>query len=149
MNDRKTNRTQAAKVKADDIMAFTYYGKVKNINSDRIEVYDLDNKYPFFVSGKDLIESATSADQFAEEEKISKTKMAEILIHCHNRPFTVCFDKTDGTERTLRGRLVAPEPLLGRSTVEDLDVTDGNKLRLVDHRTLKWLIVDGVKFVAK
>jgi hypothetical protein len=34
--------------------------------------------------------------------------------------------------------------------VEDLDISDGHRLRLVDHRTIEWLIVDGTKYsVAK
>jgi len=76
-------------------------------------------------------------------------KAAEILVNAYHRPLTVCFVKNDGTERTLRGRLVKPEPLLGRSTVEDLDVTNGNRLRLVDHRTIKWIVVDGTKYTVK
>ena len=58
--------------------------------------------------------------------------------------------KQDGTERTLRGKLVKPEPLLGRSMVEDLDSDDKkNRLRQVDHRTINWLVVDGVKYTVK
>ena len=40
--------------------------------------------------------------------------------------------------------------LLGRSLCEDLDLPEGrNRLREVDHRTIKYLIVDGVKYVVK
>lgn len=150
MNERKNNNVKSVNVKKDDLMAFIYFAKVKkNANGEHLEVFDIDRESDFSVTGKDLIEAGTSADYFAEEEKISKTKLAEILIHSPNKPFTVCFDKTNGSERVLRGRLIAPEPLLGRSTVEDLDVTGKNRLRLVDHRTLKWMVVDGVKYVVK
>jgi hypothetical protein len=98
------------------------------------------------VHGKELIESAFSADQYSAEEKVTKTRAAEILSTAYNRPFTVCFEKQDGKERVLRGRLVEPEPLLGRSHVEDLDVVEGHKLRLVDHRTIRYIIVNGTKY---
>jgi hypothetical protein len=145
-----TKNLNGKKLNKDELIAFTYYGKIKsNSNGSNICVYDVDHKREFFVNGKDLIESAMSADQHDEEEKIAKTKVAEILINAHNRPLSVCFEKADGTERILRGRLVASEPLLGRSKVEDLDIKDKNRIRLVDHRTLRWLILDGKKYVVK
>jgi len=33
--------------------------------------------------------------------------------------------------------------------VEDLEVKGVNRLRQVDHRTIKYLIVDGVKYMVK
>jgi hypothetical protein len=67
----------------------------------------------------------------------------------HNRPFTVCFDKDNGEERVLRGRLLEPDGRRGRSKVLDLDQPIGRQMRLVDHRTLKWLTINGIKFTAK
>jgi len=143
-------KTRALDLNDNDLVAFTFYGKIKNNkNGTNLCMHDVDHDREFFVNGIDLIESSTSADQYDKEEKTTKTKLADILIHATNRPFTVSFEKADGTERILRGRLVAPEPLLGRSKVEDLDLTGVHRLRLVDHRTLKWMIVDGVKFVVK
>jgi hypothetical protein len=47
----------------------------------------------------------------------------------------------------LRGRLVEPNGLLGRSLCEDLELPEGqNRLREVDHRTIKYLVVDGVRY---
>lgn len=151
-DERKTHKVEPSKVKAGDLMSFTYYVRVKSIDSRHNEmmVEDLLFKGPDIqVRGKELIESSYSADQFAEEEKVSMTHCAELLISSHNRPLTVCFDKKDGTERTLRGRFVKHEVMFGRSTCEDFDVPKTDKedgLRLVDHRTLKYLIVDGVKY---
>jgi hypothetical protein len=96
-----------------------------------------------------LIERGFSADQFQEEVQTTKTRAAEILISSHNRPLTVCFEKSDGSERVLRGKLVTPEPLLGRSMMEDFDIKTGNRLRLVDHRTIRYLIVEGTKYSVK
>ena len=150
---RRTNKIDPNKVMPDDLMAVIYYVKVnnKNYNGDKLSVQELDAGIPNIeITGKDLIKNCLSADQFAEEMEVSMTKMAEIFITSYNRPLKVCFVKQDGEERTLRGRLIQPEPLLGRSHVEDLDLEKGkHRLRLVDHRTIKWLVVDGVKYKAK
>lgn len=149
-SDRVTHQVKPNKVKSGDLMSFVYYAKVKDvIPVNTLQVYDLDAKMDFRVQGKELIERSFSADYFEEEIKVTKTKAAEILVSSHNRPLTVCFEKANGDERVLRGRLVTPEPLLGRSMCEDLDITDKDRLRLVDHRTIKYVIVEGVKYVVK
>lgn len=152
MTDRTTHKVDPTKVKVGDLMAFTYYVKIKKTeqHGEQLLVEDLDNNLSEIqVRGKDLIVGSKSADQFAEEEKVSKTRAAEILINSANRPLSVSFLKADGTERILRGRLVAPEPLLGRSMVEDLETMDKNRLRQVDHRTINWITVDGTRYVVK
>ncbi len=138
------------KTKVNDLMAFTYWAKVKRlVGSHNLDVVNVDNGDPFSVNGASLIDAATSADYFEFEEKITRTEMAEKLIGAKNIPFTVCFDKQDGDERVLRGRLISHEALLGRSSVEDLDLEGKNRLRLVDHRTLKWLILNKIKYKVK
>lgn len=150
-SDRKSHMVNPSTVKVGDVMSFTYYVKVKRIVSqEEMVVEDLYNgNAEIGIRGRSLVETAHSADQFSEEEKVSMTKCAEILIASHNRPLTVCFDKADRTERVLRGRLIAPEPLLGRSKCEDLEADPKNRMRLVDHRTIKWLVVDGMKYTVK
>jgi len=149
-DDQIKHKVEASKIKSGDLMAFVYYGKIKDAKPNTLQVQSLGSSdMDFQVQGKELIESGFSADQFEEEVKVTKTKAAETLIASHNRPLTVCFDKTDGSERVMRGRLVTPEPLLGRSMVEDLDIVNGHRLRLVDHRTIKFLIVEGTKYVVK
>lgn len=146
-SERLSHRVQASKVKKGHLMAFVYYGKVETATPGRLSIRNVDDNMSFRVEGNDLIERSFSADQYEEEIKVSKTRAAEILVSSYNRPFTVSFEKQDGDERVLRGRLVTPEPLLGRSMVEDLDIKSGHRLRQVDHRTIKYLIVDGVKYV--
>lgn len=158
-NDESVDKTNHAinptNVKVGDIMALIQFVKVDNIpvTGSTISVKKLDKAgTDFEVRGKDLIATMLSADQVIEEIKISKTRAAEILITAFNQPFTVCFLKDSGEERILRGRLVRPEPLLGRSKCEDLDLPlddKNNRLRLVDHRTIKYLILGGTKFVVK
>lgn len=154
-------KLNASQVKAGDLMAFIYWAKVKKINPTMrvggisIDAINVDDEQEFSVHGSSLIERSASADQFSKEVFVTKTELAEKLVSSHNVPLTVCFTKAkDGVDRVLRGRLIKPEPLLGRSMVEDLDLpSQGNgprgRLRLVDHRTLKWMIVNGIRFNIK
>jgi hypothetical protein len=152
MTESKKNKVVPASVKVGHLMAFTYYTKVEHVSADgcRLVVSDLDSGLEkISIDGRDLVENSISADYFKEEEKVTKTKAAELLVSSHGKLFTVCFVKTDGEERVLRGRLVNPEPLLGRSTVEDLEQPAGKRIRLVDHRTIRWLVLEGVKYIVK
>lgn len=138
------------KVKVGDVMAFTYWGQITGKAFNSVSVKGLDESTPteFHVNGVPLVEAAASADQFHETVKANKTEIAEKLVASHRKPFTVCFEKENGEERVLRGRLIAHEIMFGRSQVEDLDQPEKDRFRLVDHRSLKWLIVDGIKFEA-
>ena len=141
-----------AAVEKGDMMAFIYYAKINNRSGSgenvAVNCTNLDNGQEFNVQGSDLIACSMSADQYAGSEKSTKMAMAEMLISSHNRPFTVCFEKANGEMRTLRGRLLKPEGLLGRSLVEDLDLPmdNGDRLRQVDHRTIQWMIVGGTRY---
>lgn len=157
--ERKTHKTDPDAVKVDHLMAIIHYVKVKEISgrfATEMKVVPVDDQSnTITVSGRSLITDAFSADYFAEEIKTTMTDVAEKLTTSYNRPLTVCFtkqpgkDETSGGERILRGRFLSHEALLGRSYVEDMDKPVGDRIRLVDHRTLKWLIVDGVKYTVK
>src|SRR5262245_7936418 len=154
MNDteRVFHKVDPGRVKAGDLMAFVYYVRVKKADTDApsVDVVGLDrDQGEFSVRGARLISNAFSADQYLEEVRVSMTRAAEVLVSSFNRPLTVCFVKQAGGLRVLRGRLLKPEPLLGRSHVEDLDVAGRDRIRLVDHRTIRYLIVDGVKYTVK
>lgn len=147
-----TKATSPEKVRKGHLMAFIYWATVDQVigRGSKVTVTNVDNGEGFVVNGEELVAEAASADVYSQTKKVTKTQAAEILVASHNRPFTVVFEKADGTDRTLRGRLVQPEPLLGRSMVEDLDVDRSkHRLRQVDHRTIKSLIVDGVKYTVK
>lgn len=150
--DLKRPRTvDERKVKNNDLMAFVYYARIcpNARNSGEVDVIDVDSGNPFTVKGVDLIEYGFSADQYSKEILVTKAEIAEELITAYNRPFTVAFVKANGDRRVLRGRLVKPEPLMGRSYVEDLDKPIGDRLRQVDHRTIEYLILEGVKYTVK
>jgi hypothetical protein len=59
-------------------------------------------------------------------------------------------DAIEGEERTLVGYLLKVEQRMGRSSVIDLDIPlNQHRIRLIDHRTLNWLILKNVKYVVK
>ena len=144
-----------SKVQVGDVMTFTHWGRVIKVDTTvqsipQLVVEDLETGLPITIKGDNLIKASASADQFITQERATKTRAAELLIASHNKPLTVCFTKQNGEERIIRGKLTSAEPLLGRSMVEDLDIKHGtNRLRQVDHRTIKWLIVDGVQYTVK
>jgi hypothetical protein len=150
---RAVNKVNPAKVKAGDLMAIVQYVQVTQVrnNGETLFVNDLNSSLKDIrIQGAELVQECLSADQYAEEKKVTMTNLAEVLISSFNRPLTVCFIKTDNTERVLKGRFIATEPLMGRSHVEDLEIDrTQHRLRLVDHRTVQWLIVDGVKYSLK
>lgn len=94
--------------------------------------------------GKEIVELCVdSAAHYTSQEKVNRTRLAELLEQAKDAVFTVYFTKKDGTHRTLIGHLLQLEPKMGRSYVYDLE----NKgTRLVDHRTLEWLIIKGTKY---
>ncbi len=148
----KTNPTVPADLYAGDIVAVTHYAKVtandRRPHDPTLRVENLDHEMPFEVHGDPLIAACYTADRFTEEVKVPRTRICEILTQSYGVPFTVCFVKKEGEERTLRGRLVGWEEMYGRSKVEDLDKPKGDRFALVDHRTVKWLIVRGVKYIS-
>jgi hypothetical protein len=78
--------------------------------------------------------------------------VAKILTDLRDQPFTVCFIKKEGEERILRGRLLpSPETVLGRLMAEDLDIAppSAKRIRLIDVRTLRFVIVEGIKYTVK
>lgn len=154
-SDREMIKVDPNKVNKDDLMAFIYYVKVEKADMAREEllVQDLlSGSGTIRVNGKELIKNSLSADFFDKEESVTMTRLAEILCDSPNRPLTVCFIKKDGSQRKLRGRWLGQEKMMGRSFCEDLDIQKTAKddgVREVDHRSIQYLIVDGVKYNLK
>lgn len=136
-------------MKTGHILSNVEFVKVKQVRRGSIDVENVDTGMPFQINGQTLIDSMTSADEFSKTEKEPLTSIAERLSGAKNVAFTVNFKMKNGKERTLRGRLIKPEPILGRSMVHDFDVVSGSPIRLVDHRTINWLILNGIKYVVK
>jgi len=149
-NVRKTHEIKPEQVKEGHIMAFIYYARVRAVHhgGNTLSVEGLTKGAPreFGVDGASLVTGALSADQFQETVMMSMSDVAHILATSFNVPFSVCFTKKDGTERVLRGRLIGEEPHTGFTWVEDLEKPDGDRIREVNVRELKWMIVGGVKY---
>jgi hypothetical protein len=150
---RTVHRPDPAAVRHGHLMVFTHYVNVEDISGDgaHLTVRDLDDNMQFEVNGLSLVARAGSADLYSEVQQVTRTRLAEILVECFGRVITIHWTKDDAKPRTLRGRYVSHEQLMGRSYVEDLELPhdEKNRLRLVSHRTLHWLIVDGVKYEVK
>jgi hypothetical protein len=155
--ERERLSVECAKIKTGDIMAFVYYGRVSDatLNGRHLRLDGVGPGAPagFAVEGDTLIVNSYSADQVHKEVKTTMTKVASYILDAGIRPFTVCFVKMGGEERTMRCRLLGndSETVLGRVMVVDLDKgatsADKAEIRQVDLRTVKWLILDGVKYV--
>ncbi len=90
------------------------------------------HKKPDEASVMDVLKNCTIAD-FNDAHKLRK----------------ISSDISNGEARTLVGYLVSTEPKMGRSMVVDLTKPSGQNSRLVDHRTLNWMIFKGVKYEVK
>ncbi len=148
---KKATKTDFDSIKTGDRMSMTYYLRVNGVNKTEgsIDVTD-QNGNNFTIRGKSLIENTiNSAGQYTTTEKISRTEMVDKLESAGDSVFTVNFDKQDGTNRTLVGHLISAEPKMGRSNVVDLEVVTGHNTRQVDHRTLQYLVLKGIKYTVK
>lgn len=132
--------------KVGDIISRTVYARVADVHRDTMNGIDLDLRESLRVTGKDFILSFSSAGEVNEEVSATQTFLAETLAAAAGHPFTVCFERKSGAERILIGCLVSHEDRMGRSMVRDFEVTEGSPLRLVDHRTLKWIILNGTRY---
>ena len=167
VEDRPRHDVDPSKVKPGDVMAVVQYVKVNKVRANfdvAVNLTDLDTGLTWDRSGAPLVARMLSADQVHETIAVPLTTLAAILVDSPGRPITVGWvtqkdadahakaggKPKDAPVRTLRGRLVKHEVLLGRSLVEDLDI-EGPKerLRLVDHRSLKFLIAAGVRYELK
>ncbi len=140
-------------IKPGDLMSFTYWGKVTEIDSETSRLYleNVDTGEEFSVCGKSLIEDSQSADIYDHIEIRPRRQIVDILIHSKRLPFTVSFIKKNGENRILKGRVICVREVnQGYIDVEDLEVDDSeNRHRQVDTRTIQYVIVSGTKYQVK
>lgn len=138
-------------IKPGEVLSSTMYLTVLSKDKDSIKVKDNFNR-EFTVKGPKLIEETmNSSTQFEKEEKVNKTKAAEILHNAGDAVFTTDFVKQDGTDRTMVAKLIETENLMGRSNVLDLQESTPGKspIKQVDHRTLRSITLKGTKYTVK
>ena len=186
-------KCNAAKLKKGDLYSRISYGKIKN-NGYNIEIENEDGN-SWSIGGSIVTDEFYIHDQFNEEQKVTKTELAEIFIRNSNIIMTVNFNKQvkekdvisriegelyaneggkiiskseftkraksivkealDGENRTMIGRHHGEITELGRIQFVDMEVDKDTsksydtRLRQVDPRTLKWLIVKNVKYILK
>ena len=135
----------------NEIISLALYAEVLERTNMGIICRDLNSGQEICLSSSNHALHVNSADTFNEIRRITKTEMAELIVDSCCDVFTVTFIKQGGQERVLRGRLISSESLLGRVMVEDLDLLNIglNSYRQVDLRTIKELIIRGVKYVIK
>jgi hypothetical protein len=81
------------KIETGEILAVTYYTKVKKKDGETLILEDLDRGTELSINGKDLIETMQSSSQYDTEEKVSLTRIVDILKHTKGSLFTVCYNK--------------------------------------------------------
>jgi len=151
-------KTDVKKVKVGNKLSMTTFMEVESIGLSSVNVIDEDGKG--LTIGYGVFESNIWSTQVKGVAKTPKTGIAEILMNAKDAIIQVCFDKADGTERTLTGYVIGAEVVLGRTIAIDTEKPkkirkgkDGKEFderqRLVDHRTLKWLIYKNVKYFVK
>lgn len=137
--------------KVGDYICLSHYAEVKSVDAKgNLHVQDLETGLPIDITGKKLLDCVLSAQNFGSTEEVTRTQLAEKLAHSNGKPFQVKFKKVDGKLRTLVGRLLSLDSLMGRAYVHDFEEGNSSKgLRQVDFRTLEELIVDNVKYKVK
>lgn len=128
-----------------EIVSLIDYYKIKEITDRTVLLEDVYTNEEISLE-KRALDRATGATSFSQEMVASKTEIVNKLLESGHSPFTVEFVKTNGETRVLSGTFLKSEPLFGRSLVKDLLSTDEYKIRAVDHRTIKSLILKGIKY---
>lgn len=143
------------KIKEGDYISRISYMKVLGTNGSSTTVENEDSLV-WQISNDIVNKECISASEYKEEKKVSRTELIDIFSKVGDTVFTVNFDKQSGENRTLIGYLIETENGFGRSNVIDLDIdkdisgsSPKYRIRQVDHRTLNWLIVKGVKYKVK
>ena len=156
----------------------SYYETVSEINAKEVFCYEKSfNDRGVTIDKEIMRDEMNNATLYDSEESLPITKLATKLVEANNMCFQVCFTckasdkkvleelsglkaapKSDkearelakrclvGNEQTLVCRLSKAEGKLGRSLVVELSSVG---YRQVDHRSIKWIVIDNVKYSLK
>lgn len=173
-----------------EVLSETQYYKVVKTSGDKVQLVN-DHGANVVVDNLYVEQCLHSAQQFDKTEKVTKTKLAEILKDSARQAITVCFNKQvkpedvqkelssiysqfnlgmtqadydkkvkaalnlKGEERVMVGRHYGGVDVNGRISFIDMNIDrDPSKdydtrARLVDPRTVNYIIVDNVKYQLK
>lgn len=89
---KKTGRCDFAELQVGDRLSETQYYEITKKDDERIWVKN-ERGYKFNIS-KDIVEEGMfAANQYDEEQKVTRTELAEMLMSAGDTIFTVCFQK--------------------------------------------------------
>ena len=176
-----TPRAKASDIQKGERLALFNYYEVTDTDSQFIHCTD-ENGQGVRIGRAIVDHSMVSTSQYHKSEKVSRTRLAQLIETVGHAPFRVTFDKQvqstavadalegedlstkakrrkvvsaamKGEERVMHARLWRsleddPEMELGRYKVVDLEKSTPGKpaQRLVDTRTVKEVIVEGVRY---
>ena len=166
------------KLQPGDVLSSVSYFTVDSVpkNDSNVYVKDEDGK-PVRIS-KSIVETYDTAVQHTTEKAVTRTEMVEMLAGARDSVFSVAFNKQPtakdvaaaaaiddkkeraksvkeamkGKRRVLQGYTLQHETGMGRTSVIDMDAGGVNKqarVRQIDHRSLEYLILRGVKYTLK
>lgn len=176
-----------SELKPGTVLSETQYYKVEKLAGNKVQLRN-DGGEPIVVDINYVETLLTTADQFLEEKKVTKTEATQIFLAHPFTAMTVNFNKQvkkadivkeiqdayenstpkeftakvskavgkslEGEERTMVGRHAANQDEFGRIHFIDMNIDKtadsyDNRQRLVDPRTINWVIVKGVKYIVK
>lgn len=85
--------------------------------------------------------------RFNTKKLESRSEVVRVLVDA-NEPFAVKFIKHNKKPRILVGTIVRPDNG-GYIHVKDLEREVGDRYRLVDSRTIEYVVLEGVKHIVK
>lgn len=149
-------RGSSFSVKNEEGMTWTIAGSILQNEAYSASQYTEERE----VNRTEMVEALESAGDsvftVVFDKKISQKSIAAALAELDELPSKktalnkLAKSMMAGEERTLVGYLASTEPKMGRSVVIDLEIpADKHRPRLVDHRTIKELILRNVRYTLK
>lgn len=175
---------QFKKLVKGEVLSESQYYKVEKIAGNKVQLVNAEGKN-IVVNDEYVNNSLSSAQQFEETKKVTKTELAEIFLQNSRVAMTVMFNKKldsskvtasisaiydklslgmtqaaftkqvkavvnlKGDERVMVGRHYGNPDVNGRVSFVDMNIDSGNPNRLVDPRTINYIIVNNVKYIIK
>ena len=177
--EKVPSRCDARKVKPGSVFSRHSHGTVLAVQpTARGSAYSMRNEYGFewVIQGSDILENEFSfADQHEDEAKESRTKIIEVLTDNVRTAMTICFKKkpdfkhiskvlADGKgslsdrawDKKVKDLCEGDERVMVGYSTGQFDehqrlkfIEQGAGPRLVDTRTIQWMIVGRVKHIVK